>query len=247
MFTVYMGYDRRETEAYNVAEFSIKNRSSGPVAVVPLDLNTLVGRGLMWRKIEMRDGKMWDVVSQAPQATEFATSRFLTPILHENVNRYSGWAVFMDCDVLCRTDITQLQRSFDPRFAVMCVKHKYTPSTHIKMDGQIQTLYSRKNWSSVMAFNCDHPKNRNLTVSMVNETPGRDLHNFCWLEDSDIGELSPEWNALIGEPGYDFSTAKIAHYTLGGPWMGVENSEEADSAWIQEHKALALKRGYKLV
>lgn len=237
--TVYMGYDYREVDAYNVAEHSIKRHASEPIAVVPLDINNLTSRGLIWRPVERRDTIMWDVISDAPQATEFASSRFLTPILHTNNVKQGkhGWVIFMDCDVLIRSDLNRITDFLDEKYAVMCVKHNYIPSTTVKMDGQVQTKYSRKNWSSVMAFNCDHPANKALTVSLINSEPGRNLHNFCWLTDDLIGELPREWNSLLGEPGYSFNKAVIAHYTLGGPWMGIETSKEADAAWYEERES----------
>jgi len=172
---------------------------------------------------------MFDVISNAPMSTEFANSRFLTPLLAQH-----GWALFTDCDVLCLTDLMELHKVADSRYAVMCVKHKNINESGTKMDGQVQTAYARKNWSSVMLFNCDHPANRRLTLEMVNTRPGRDLHRFCWLHDEEIGELPPEWNWLVNvqeKPAYP----KIAHYTLGGPWFEHWESAEYDNMWLYEH------------
>jgi hypothetical protein len=36
------------------------------------------------------------------------------------------------------------------------------------IDGAVQTVYPRKNWSSLMLFNCDHPSVRALTSEVVN-------------------------------------------------------------------------------
>lgn len=237
--TIYMGYDSREDEAYRIAEFSLKRRASTPVNVIPLKIDNLRDQGLIWRKTETRDGKLWDVISEAPQSTEFAISRFLTPILHRGRYGYAGWAVFVDSDVLFLDDVANLFDLLESKYAVMCVKHNYEPSSNIKMDGQVQTRYNFKNWSSVMAFNCNHFANDCLDLRHINSVPGRDLHRFDWLKDPDsqIGALPPEWNALIGEPGYDISTAKIAHYTLGGPWLGNSISLEADALWLAERDA----------
>ena len=99
------------------------------------------------------------------------------------------------------------------------------------MDGQIQTIYARKNWSSVMAFNCNHPSNKALTVEMVNTLPGRDLHRFCWLQDDEIGELEPEWNYLVGHTKTK-DEPKIVHWTDGGPWLeAFREAEYADEWW----------------
>jgi hypothetical protein len=103
------------------------------------------------------------------------------------------------------------------------------------MDGQVQTRYSRKNWSSVFVLDADHPSNKNLTVALVNSVPGRDLHRFCWLEDDDIGELGAEWNYLVGHS--EHPDPKIVHFTDGIPSMpGYENSEFADE-WRNELRA----------
>jgi lipopolysaccharide biosynthesis glycosyltransferase len=163
-------------------------------------------------------------------ATEFAISRFLVPHLAK-----SGWALFMDCDMLVRADLMELFALADPSKAVMCVKHRHVPPPGLKMDGQEQTRYARKNWSSVMLLNRDHPANKRLTVEMINSVPGRDLHRFCWLEDDKIGELPPEWNFLVGHTKLPRGKSpKIVHFTEGTPAMaGYENVEFADEFWAQ--------------
>lgn len=164
-------------------------------------------------------------------ATEFAISRFLIPFIYKQ-----GWVLFVDCDVVCTTDIQELFALADNRYAVMCVKHNQTSGDLIKADGQIQTFYKRKNWSSVVLWNCDHPSNKKLTLNDLNTWPGRDLHAFKWLEDDEIGELPQEWNYLVGvnPPNPD---AKLIHYTLGGPWFpdwGIKYPE--DKLWINEYE-----------
>lgn len=247
-FHVYMGFDKREEEAYKVAEFSLKRRASRPVKVIPLKASELNEQGFLNRVVAIQNGQMWDVISEAPQSTEFAISRFLTPILHKANSGLSGWALFVDCDVLFLEDIANLLPLLDDSYALMCVKHEYAPNPAAKMDAQAQTLYQRKNWSSVMAFNCDHPSNDRLTVEMVNSLPGRDLHRFCWLQDHEIGALPKEWNALIGEDGYDIKTAKIAHYTRGGPWFGpfvgdTSSVPLSDRIWLDEECDMLLDGG----
>ena len=66
------------------------------------------------------------------------------------------------------------------------------------MDGAVQTAYPRKNWSSLMLFNCDHPSVKALTPEVVNRENGAYLHRLQWAEDSDIGALPVEWNWLEG-------------------------------------------------
>jgi lipopolysaccharide biosynthesis glycosyltransferase len=161
-------------------------------------------------------------------ATEFAVSRFLVPHLARG-----GLALFMDCDMLIRCDISELFDLVDKSKAVTVVKHKFDPPEGVKMDGQLQLRYARKNWSSVMVFNCDHEANKELTVDLVNKLPGRDLHRFCWLDDDEIGEVGPEWNWLAGhsDPAID---PKIVHFTDGIPTMpGYEDCAYADE-WREE-------------
>jgi hypothetical protein len=104
--------------------------------------------------------------------------------------------------------------------AVYCVKHKHEPKPGRKMDGQEQTRYARKNWSSFMLFNLWSSKSNNAADSLrlVNRLPGRDLHRFCWLQDDEIGELDPAWNFLVGHSDPSIQPKNI-HWTNGGPWF----------------------------
>jgi hypothetical protein len=226
--SIWIGYDPKEADAFLVARQSIKRHLSTDVPVHALVLDELKAGGLYTRPTELRTNaaghpQTWDLISQHWQSTEFANSRFLVPHLAK-----TGWAAFVDSDILVRGDFNLAFDAADPRFAVMCVKHRHHSAATIKMDGQVQANYSRKNWSSVMLFNCDHPANRELTVDLVNTLPGRDLHRFCWLDDGEIGELSPEWNWLAGEqPPLD--NPMVVHHTLGSPCMpGYENAPYAD-------------------
>lgn len=245
---VYIGWDPRETEAYEVARRSILRHASRPVSITPLVLRDLELQGLIRRPIRrlpkgkgmiIKDGRierrvitaaqslqMWDEVSDAPMATEFACSRFVTPILAQR-----GWALFVDCDVVALADIAELFELADPEKAVLCVKHGKLETEGVKMDGQIQTAYNRKNWSSVMLFNCEHPKNKGLTLDLINKRPGRDLHRFCWLDDHDIGALPGEWNWLVGVQPRP-AEPKLAHFTLGGPWLPNWQRATHDDVWL---------------
>jgi hypothetical protein len=212
---IYMGFDPRPSEAiaYAVARASIRRYLTQPIRIVGLVLDELRAQGLYRREHKIVDGGLWDVISDAPMATEFANSRFLVPHLAK-----TGWAVFLDADMLARADLKMLFDLGDERYAVQVVKHIYQPKTTIKMDGQIQTRYACKNWSSLMLFNCDHPANKRLTVDMVNTLPGRDLHRFCWLDDEEIGTLPARWNWLPGHSSPGIEPA-LVHYTEGGPWL----------------------------
>ena len=211
--TIWIGYDSREAEAFSVARMSVQSRMSQRLPIYGLVLRDLRKRGLYTRPTELRGAQLWDVISDAPMSTEFAISRFLVPHLAR-----SGWAVFMDCDMMAFADIGKLLRSLDRSKALYCVKHVHEPVDAVKMDGQLQTFYARKNWSSFMAINCNHPSNKALTVEMVNTLPGRDLHALCWLKDEEIGELDPSWNFLVGHTDPTI-TPKVVHWTSGGPWL----------------------------
>lgn len=231
---IFVGYDSREAEAYSVARESIRARLTQPVRINGVVLDGLKAKGLYRRPTERRNAKLWDVISEAPMSTEFAISRFLVPHLAGS----QGWALFMDCDILCRTNLVRILDHADASKAVMVVKHDHVPSSSVKMDGQEQTRYARKNWSSVMLFNLEHVSNVNLTVDLINSVPGRDLHRFCWLKDDEIGELPPEWNFLVGHTDPSINP-KIVHFTEGGPWMaGYENVPFADE-WRGERNRWA--------
>lgn len=221
---VYVGYDHREIAAYGVAVSSMRRRTPRPLSVEPLILDKL-GRYLT-RPVEVRDGRLWCPISEAPMATEFAISRFCVPFICQE-----GWALFTDCDVLCLNDLDYLFRLADNKYAVMVVKHNQQPTESLKMDGQIQTSYSRKNWSSVVLWNCAHPAHERLTLAELNGWPGRDLHAFKWLEDSEIGELPRGWNYLVGvNPAMPAANVHMLHYTLGTPDI-VPESPMAEPWW----------------
>ena len=249
--SVWIGWEPREAAAFAVARHSIawriKSHNSYSVQTYGVVLSELRKAGLYTRPASKRGSQNWDDISDAPFSTEFHCSRFLVPILARakcldgGFNGYrQRWALFLDCDMLVRTNINSLFEACDPTKAVMVVKHNHQPEGGTKMDGQIQTRYSRKNWSSVCAFNLGHEANNALTADLVNTVPGRDLHRFCWLEDDQIGELEPGWNHLVGhspahpDPG-------IVHFTDGIPHMpGYEDCDYAEE-WRTELDHSAIK------
>lgn len=217
--TAFIGWDTREGNAFTVARRSLRRHiSKERVWMNWISLGSLQHQGLYTRPIEHREGPtgntiMWDVISDAPMSTEHACARFLVKELAQ-----TGWALFTDGDVLFRADVNELFDQLDSVKALYCVHHRGQQASGVKMDGQVQTQYGRKNWSSVFAINCDHPANAALTVELINTIPGRDLHRFIWLDDSEIGELGVEWNYLIGE-SQECAEPKICHFTLGVPDM----------------------------
>jgi lipopolysaccharide biosynthesis glycosyltransferase len=225
MHRIFVGLDSREPQAYDVAVHSLRKHSIAPLLIEPLALHKLEQQRLMTRPRVVRDGKLYDLISQAHMSTEFAITRFLPPLLAQ-----TGWVAFVDSDIVALHDIGALFARRDDSKAVMVVKHAQTYNgVGTKMDNQVQYYYSRKNWSSVMLFNCDHPANDALTLELINSVPGRDLHAFCWLNDQHIGELDPEWNWLVGVQPY--SAPKLAHFTLGGPWFENWSPRQFDEIW----------------
>ena len=223
---IYVGWDRREDIAYQACKQSILDTATVEVDIIPLKQKQLRKDEMYWREKDKL------------ASTEFTFTRFLVPELQE----FDGWALFIDCDFIALTDIKQLFNQRDDKYAVMCAQHDYTPKEGTKMDGQKQTVYPRKNWSSMMLINCGHPSNKQLTKELVNneEITGAYLHRFSWLDDSEIGELSHEWNWLVGwykEP--EDGKPKLLHYTEGGPWFEqYQNCEYANEYYKAERKYL---------
>jgi lipopolysaccharide biosynthesis glycosyltransferase len=207
MLRIFIGYDSREVAAYQVCSYSIIKHAKQPVLITPLNIRHLTG-------FTNTDYKA---------STEFAFSRFLVPYLCD----YEGRALFMDCDMLVRTNIAELFDLADDS-DVMCVQHKYEPKPEDKMLGAIQTSYQKKNWSSVMLFN--NEKCKTLSKHYVNSTPGLQLHQFMWAKS--VGELPNNWNHLVGEyPAH--ADADLVHFTLGGPYFEKYRHCEYAEEWWQ--------------
>ncbi|MFN5696567.1 MAG: hypothetical protein ACK531_08340 [Cyanobacteriota bacterium] len=204
---VFIGFDPRERAATNVLIDSLVQQSSVPLAITPIITPQLQSLGVFQRE---RDPL---------QATAFSFTRFLVPWL----KGYDGWAIFMDCDMLCRGDIAELWALRQEQFAVMCVQHEHNPNEAVKFLGEPQTPYPKKNWSSLMLFNCS--RCQALTPEYVNTATGLELHRFHWLAgDHEIGALPDRWNHLVDvQPPPQAAAAEggptLLHWTLGGPWF----------------------------
>ncbi|MDC0539823.1 hypothetical protein OAO08_03210 [Candidatus Pelagibacter sp.] len=215
---LYIGYDTKEKIASDVCEYSVKKNSSINLTVDLLIKKNLEEKKLLYRK----DDKL--------SSTEFTFSRFLVPFLNE----YKGWAIFCDCDFLWTGDIKRLLDKKDEKYAVMCVQHDYNPKSEIKMDGRQQLMYPRKNWSSMVLWNCSHPANKKIDINMVNNETGKFLHRFGWLEDKLIGNLDYKWNWLVGWYAETSNNKPEAiHFTEGGPWFENYKNCEYSKIWNQ--------------
>lgn len=213
---VFIGYDSREDIAYKVAARSMQDRASIELDIEPLVLSDLRRRGIYTREA--------DPLS----STEFSFTRFLVPYLAG----YKGWALFCDCDFLFRGDIAAVTDYMDGAKAVFCVQHDYWPTESVKMDNRTQHLYDRKNWSSFMLINCQHPQVLNLTPDVVNKQSGLHLHRFQWLSNDVIGALPCAFNYLEGWHTKDDCPNPIAvHFTRGGPWFNEWQNVEYANEW----------------
>lgn len=198
---IYIGYDGdAEPIAYHVCADSIIRNASGPVAIIPLALNTV---------------RHFYTERHTDGSNAFIYSRFLVPYLQD----FEGDAIFLDGDMLVRGDVYQLLYAHrgNGGVGVSVVKHpEYETKQAVKYLGARNSNYPRKNWSSVIAFNCSHPSHRVLTPSNVETMTGAQLHRFTWLSDAAIGALPDTWNRLVIEqevqPGDN-----LLHYTLGTP------------------------------
>lgn len=216
---VFIGWDSREADAFRVAEFSLRRHSSIALIVTPLVQADLRGRGLYHR------------ADDPLASTEFTYTRFLAP----HLARTDGWAIFCDCDFLWLGDVAELLALARPDKALYCVKHSHVPTETTKMDGAIQTVYPRKNWTSLMLFNNSHPAVRRLTPDVVNRATGKFLHRMEWLADDDIGGLPETWNWLEGwsqKPARGLP--KAIHYTRGGPWFPQWRGVGYADLWLRE-------------
>lgn len=212
---IVIGFDQREAVAYHTFCQSILERSSQPVSFTPLALGTFNEY----------------VEKHTDGSNAFIYSRFLTPWLMD----YQGWAIFADGDMICLSDIGELWAMRDESKAVLVAKHDYKTKACEKYLGNKNQDYPRKNWSSVILWNCAHPSNRCLTPQYVMENTGSHLHRFAWLDDPLIGEIPKEWNWLTTEYPDNYQ-AKLLHYTLGTPCFKDYMKSEMAELWHAAHE-----------
>lgn len=221
---LFIGYDSKQdisdrlmysnNAPYQVCKKSVMDHNK-EVEIYPLKLSSLQELGLYKR------------TEDTSATTEFTYSRFLVPFLSD----YKGISVFCDSDFLWQCDIAEVLNYIDDSNSVSCVKHEYTPKASTKMDGLKQTVYPRKNWSSLMVFNCEHPDCKNLSLEKVNTETPKYLHRMSWTNDESIGSLPLEFNWLEGE--YENKVnPKVIHFTNGGPWHLTWNGDYSEQ-WLK--------------
>src|SRR2546422_5659761 len=80
----------RSSVAFYTLAHSILRRASVPISITPLMQSQLKG--------------IYTRARGPTESTEFSLTRFLVPSIAE----FRGWSVYMDCDMLCRSDIADL-------------------------------------------------------------------------------------------------------------------------------------------
>ena len=214
MLKIFIGYDPKEAVAYHTCVNSIIRHASAPISIIPLALNLLPSYN----------------ETHTDGSNNFTYTRFLVPRLADN----QGWAIYIDGDMILKEDITKLYELREDDKAVMVVKHDYKTKSSIKYLGSKNLDYPRKNWSSVILWNCGHPKNLMLTPTYIKNTSGEFIHRFCWLDDTDIGGLPIEWNWLPDEHGVN-QDANLLHYTLGTPCFDGRGNAPMSNFWHAEY------------
>jgi lipopolysaccharide biosynthesis glycosyltransferase len=206
---IFIGYDERESVAYHTFCQSIISNSKQPYSFTPLSG-------------EQRDG-----------SNSFIYARFLVP----HLRNYKGWAIFADGDMVCQESIWNLWALRDEAYAVMVVQHDYKTKHPVKYLGAKNEDYPRKNWSSLVLWNCGHESNRILTPAYVEKASGAVLHRFSHLQDDEIGLLPTKWNWLVGEYPEN-NDAALLHYTIGTPCFEQYTDCDSAEAWHNYHAAV---------
>ncbi len=191
MIRLFCGYDHREALGFSVFIRSVIDSCKEPVAITPL----------AWKQ---RDG-----------SNAFTYARFLVPYYCG----FKGYAIWADgSDMLLRADLAEL--SIPTGAAVGVVKHDYKtqhPRKYIGTEMECANEdYPRKNWSSLIVWDCSYHGHRVLTPDFVTQAEGKYLHRFEWLPEARIHSLHHDWNHLVSEQDHD-PFAKLVHWTLGNP------------------------------
>ena len=219
---VFIGYDPLEDAAAKMMARSIRCRTDMKgLKIIPIIRDQLLAYNIFNRPLD-KNG-----------STQFSITRFLVP----HLMGFEGVGIFFDCDMLITRDIKEMFDLYDAQYAVQCVKHKYEPCSDIKMGGKPQTVYPRKNWSSVVIYNCGHPSNRKMTSEFVETANPKYLHRFEWLEDDEIGGIPAEFNFLVEEHEKPNILPFNIHHTLGAPIFREKQYVDYADYWKQEFEA----------
>ena len=205
-----VGFDQKEAVAYHTFVQSIIEKASIPVRFMPLSMKSLSGYSE-----EHTDG-----------SNDFIYTRFLVPYLMN----FKGWAIYADGDMVCLNDIKNLWDLRDEKYAVQVVKHNYKTKIKRKYWGNKNEDYPRKNWSSLILWNCNHSSHKVLNPEFIKSQTGAYLHRFSWINDSEIGDIEMEWNWLAMEYE-EKKDIKLIHYTIGTPCFKEYENASLSSHW----------------
>lgn len=245
-YHIFIGYDEREHEPFQVAKNSLERHAKVPIKIHKLHHKPLRESGLFKRDWTVQaDGQFVDNIDGKPFSTQFSHTRFLVPELWRNIpnSDKSSLVMFVDCDFLWRSDIgemfaeietkRQLNRGASP---VYCVQHDYRPKNAIKMDNVKQVAYNMKLWSAMVVYDMDHLDNATLTPEVVNTETGRYLHNFGWLSTQhNIGTISEGWHFVPNHSESKTQDLHAIHYTEGGPWFPAYRNTRYAGIWWNEY------------
>ena len=207
---IIVGFDPREAVAYHTFTQSVIAKSSLPTRFLPLNVGSLSN----YQELH-KDG-----------SNDFIYSRFLVPYLMD----FEGWAIYADGDMVCLEDIRKLWDLRDEKYAIQVVKHNYKTKMKNKYWGNKNEDYPRKNWSSLILWNCNHSSHKILTPEFVEKQTGAFLHRFSWIKDEEIGQLKKEWNWLAMEYE-EKENINLIHYTIGTPCFKEYENTSLSSHW----------------
>ena len=212
---IFIGHDSKYPQATKVCRASMESYNS-KLNITYVDKQHLKKYGFYGRE------------DLSTESTEFSFTRFYVPMLCN----YEGIALFCDNDFLWKCDPLEVEKYLgDNDIAV--VKHKDYEALGIKMDGKENKSYPRKNWSSLIIYNCS--KLKNLTKEYLDNASPADLHELKWA--NKIGEIPRSYNHLVGvyKP---HNKIKALHYTNGGPWFDKYKDAELSEEWWSTYESL---------
>lgn len=216
MIKLFCGYEERESAGFHVFVHSVIKRASKPVSIIPL-----ASMGL-------------PVGSNA-----FSLSRFLVPYLCG----FKGKAIFCDAsDMLMLDDVAKLESAYVEGLAASVVKRDdyetVNPVKYVGTELECENLdYPRKNWASVIVFNCEHEAWKPFTpemLSIVNLVKALDFTAML----PKLGSLSGRWNVLVDE-GDDDTDAKLLHWTAGIPAFPHYQNARRSQDWFREFREMS--------
>lgn len=241
-YHIFVGYDEREHEVFQVAKHTLERYATVPIKVHKLHHKPLREAGLFYREWKMdARGQFIDLVDNRPFSTQFTFTRFLVPEIWKSITDTdkSPLVMFVDCDFVFRSDIGEMFALIEQKkilskgkSPVYVTQHDYRPDSQIKMDGMAQSTYNMKLWAALMVFDMDHPDIDNLTPELVNTEGGRNLMSFCWVKDlHSIGTIPEEWHFIPDHSEKNTQTVKAIHYTEGGAWFPSKRGGSYDNLW----------------